>query len=126
MSEKEFLIGEKIRTLRISANETQTTLAKMLNQQRSTIACYETNKRMPTFDVIAKIAEHYGVSLDYFTDLTKDNVYTSYMIKDKLSSATLNDTFVYEIVERFFNDENISNIDKEALYTHIINLYKYL
>lgn len=62
------LIGEKIKTLRKQNKETQLDLAKAIGQVRSTIACYETDQRFPTFDVLVAIAKHYKISLDYFTE----------------------------------------------------------
>lgn len=57
--------GNRLRTLRLKANMTQGQLAKKLNLTKSVISAYETDLRLPSYDVLIHIAKIYGVSTDF-------------------------------------------------------------
>lgn len=61
------MLGTTIKKLRKDIGITQMVLAKALNVSKSTIAMWETNCREPDLDTIKKIAEFFGVSVDYLT-----------------------------------------------------------
>ena len=67
MKKKEILllIGDKLRTLRISKNITQEEIAKNLNVKRSTYTNWENARTEIPLDILNKIAIYYKVSLDY-------------------------------------------------------------
>ena len=54
--------GNRLRTLRLKANMTQGQLAKKLNLTKSVISAYETDLRLPSYDVLIGI---YNVSTDF-------------------------------------------------------------
>ncbi len=57
--------GSNVRYFREEILElTQEEFAKILNISRSTLALYETNKRNMSIDLVKKIADYLGVSLD--------------------------------------------------------------
>lgn len=58
-------IGERIAQLRKSRSMSQFQLAKTLNIATSTLGMYETNKRKPNMEMLEKIADFFGVSIDY-------------------------------------------------------------
>jgi transcriptional regulator with XRE-family HTH domain len=60
MSRKEE-IGERIKVMRMSRGMSQMDLAKSLNCGQSTIAMYETGKRMPDLDVVDFMADVFNV-----------------------------------------------------------------
>ena len=61
----ENVLGEKIRSLRISHNYTQDNLAKKLKISKSTIGMYEQNRRSPDLDTLLEIAHLFQVSVDF-------------------------------------------------------------
>lgn len=76
----------KIKGLRQNYGITQSKLADKLNLSRSTIAMYETGASEPDFEIANKIADFFGVTLDYLlgrentlqekkTDIVKIPVY---------------------------------------------------
>ena len=58
------IIGERIKELRKKEKYTQTELANLLGVTKSTIAAYENNSRLPSYDVLIKMAEVFKVSID--------------------------------------------------------------
>ena len=55
----------RIRELRIEADEMQKDLAKKLGIPANTFNQYETGKREPDFGTLKRIANYFGVSVDY-------------------------------------------------------------
>lgn len=99
-------IADKIKLLRKSKGLTQEQLAEGIGLSRGTIAGYETGRRIPRFPELQKIADFFGVGLDYFGVVTKDDL--------------------FEILARakdVFGSDAISKDDKEALYKELMRLY---
>lgn len=60
------MIGERIRELRKKKGVTQEELAKIIGVERSSIGKYEGKQQIvPSDDVKIKLAEYFGVTLDY-------------------------------------------------------------
>ena len=59
-------IGQKLRLLRKEKRMTQQELADALQIKRATISNYEIGRRSPHLSELRRIAEYFGVGLDYF------------------------------------------------------------
>lgn len=59
-----------IRTLRLERRETIKELAAALGISATTLSRYEHGKFEPSLDVIVKMADHFGVSVDYMLGRT--------------------------------------------------------
>ena len=55
----------RLKELRKAAGYTQDKLAKAISVSRSTVAMWETSSHAPDYQTIAKLAEIFGVSVDY-------------------------------------------------------------
>ncbi|ARB00479.1 helix-turn-helix domain-containing protein [Limosilactobacillus fermentum] len=75
-------IGERIAQLRKSRSMSQFQLAKTLNIATSTLGMYETNKRKPNMEMLEKLADFFGVSVDFLLGRPE---------KDDLKTADLAD-----------------------------------
>jgi transcriptional regulator with XRE-family HTH domain len=75
----------KLKLLRISKGLSQEKLAKRINVTKSMISAYENSVRLPSYDVLTKIALFFNVSIDYLfgfddrqfldtTDLTENQI----------------------------------------------------
>lgn len=51
--------GNKLKLLRLQDNMTQEQLAQKLNLTKSVISAYETGLRLPSYDVLIRIAENF-------------------------------------------------------------------
>lgn len=58
------IIGERIKELRKKSRYTQTELANLLGVTKSTIAAYENGSRLPSYDVLVKMARVFKISID--------------------------------------------------------------
>jgi transcriptional regulator with XRE-family HTH domain len=65
-------LGDKIIRLRQDKDITQKELAKLLHIDQSMISYYEKNKKRPSYEVLAKIADIFDVSVDYLLGRTND------------------------------------------------------
>lgn len=70
-------IGDRIKKLREENGLMQQDVCNTLNIEQSTLANYENNRRVPKTDILIKIANYYGVSLDFLVGMT-DNRFNSY------------------------------------------------
>ena len=66
-------IGEKIKKLRISNNMSQYDLGNKLFVSDKTISSWETNRTLPTIDLIVKICDIFNVSLYNFIEEKNNN-----------------------------------------------------
>lgn len=57
--------GSRLKRLRNNANLTQLELGQRLNLTKSVISAYETDTRLPSYDVLIQIAKIFHVSTDY-------------------------------------------------------------
>ena len=99
-------IGRKLKILRKGKGLTQTDVAKMLDLVRATISNYETGRRTPHLSELKRLAEFYGVGLDYFGVEEVDKSF------ELLSRA-----------KEVFNDETRTKEEKEKLYKEIMRIY---
>lgn len=57
--------GARLRLLRQSRGMTQKQMADKLSLTKSVISAYETDVRLPSYDILLKIAAIFGVTTDY-------------------------------------------------------------
>lgn len=72
------LIGQRLKLLREEKGLKQLDIAKMLGVSRTTYTQYETGKSEPDLTTVAKLADFFGVSVDYLLNKTdiKDPIET--------------------------------------------------
>ena len=63
--------GDRLKELRSKTGMTQTKLAKLLNITKSVVSYYERQERMPSPDVLMKLANIFHVSVDYLMGIDK-------------------------------------------------------
>lgn len=67
-------LGDQLRQLRNIKKVNQSEVAEFLNIDRSTYGKYETGDSSPDYDKLIKLADYFGVSIDYLlgrTDIKK-------------------------------------------------------
>lgn len=64
--------GERLKELRKNKNLTQQQLADLFYLNKSSISRYENNSQIPETDLLRKIADFFGVSVDYLLGRTKE------------------------------------------------------
>jgi len=100
----EVSIGNRIILLRKDKNWSQIELAKQINASREIISRYERNESMPSIDMVVKLADVFGVTVDFLVG--------------KSNSAS----FDKETVERI-NDIQKMDGDTKAVLFNVIDTY---
>lgn len=65
--------GSKLKTLRKKSGMTQTDLARRLNITKSVVSYYENQERVPSPDVLVRLADIFNVSTDYLLGRNSEN-----------------------------------------------------
>lgn len=99
-------IGLKIKTLRKGRGLTQEQLAEKLGITRATVSNYEVGRRAPHISELRRIADFFGVGVDYFGVIPTDEAF------DLLSRA-----------REVFQNEDIPREKKEELYKSLMRIY---
>ena len=99
-------IGQKLRLLRKEKRMTQQELADALQIKRATISNYEIGRRSPHLSELRRIAEYFGVGLDYFGMVQTDD------ILDLIARA-----------KAVFDNKSIPTEKKEEVYKELMRLY---
>ena len=63
---------ERLRTLRKQAGETQGDLAAIIQVSKTQIVRFEKGEQKPGFDNLWKLADHFGVTIDYLVGRTDE------------------------------------------------------
>lgn len=61
----ETMLAERLRALRYEYNETQQSMADLLNIKRPTYTMYEKGSVLPPYDKLKKLADFFNVSVEY-------------------------------------------------------------
>lgn len=99
---------EKLKELRLKANVSQQVMADFLGVSRPAYTMYEIGKREPSHDTLQKLADYFGVSVDYLLGRTENPLPET---KKEATEITFDD-FTYA----FYNEsKNLSEEQKAAL-----------
>ena len=106
-------IGKRIKKLRMEKHMTQLRLGMELSVSQEAISSYETDKTVPTIEVLIMIAKIFGVSVDYILGIDSE--------KKRVLASEL-DSFETTLLSRF---RKLSDRDKELFirYMKITNEY---
>ena len=99
-------IGAKLKTLRKGRRLSQLELSEKVGVSRCTISNYECGRRTPHLSELRRLADFYGVGLDYFGVETKDE---SFELLSRAKSIFLN--------------KEIPKEERERLYREIMRIY---
>lgn len=78
------MLGEKIKTLRISQGLNQTEFAKRLFVTPGAVYQWETGRTSPDTDRLIAMAKEFSVPLDYFSDTPETDYSEAELIKKRL------------------------------------------
>lgn len=81
--------GNRLKTLRLQHNLTQSQLAQKLGVTKSVISAYETGIRMPSYDILIAIARIFKVTTDHLLGIEqKQNLDLSGLTNDEVNAIT--------------------------------------
>lgn len=103
--------GQRLKLLRNEKKITQDELALHLGVGRATVAGYETKGKQPSFEILEKLADCFGVTLDYLLARTDDR-----------TEINVPEENVHKDNDLYRSYDEIFNIIKNKLYENgIIN-----
>ena len=82
--------GDRLRKLRKQRGLLQSQLAEQLGLTKSVISAYETDLRMPSYEVLIGISQIFGVSTDYLLGVEKERGVDLSGLSDEEATAILN------------------------------------
>jgi transcriptional regulator with XRE-family HTH domain len=59
------IFGERLKEIREEHQLSQEQLAKKIDTQKQNISRYENKKREPGINIVTKVADFFGISIDY-------------------------------------------------------------
>ncbi len=62
------MVGDRIKLLRSEKNISQDTLAKSISSNQKQISKWERGQIEPNIDMLKKLADYFGVSVDYLIE----------------------------------------------------------
>ena len=77
-------LGSKIKNIRYNHNISQEELAKMLEINRNYLSRIETNKSLPTAEILAKLAVTFNISIDTLLGVNLDSFDGAAVRKQKI------------------------------------------
>ncbi len=116
----------RLKELREHKGLTQKDLAQKLNLTQSTIAYYESGKKLPTVDTLKSLAKFFNVSTDFLLGLSKFQRFS-----ETAAQSALNESPNYQSaplsgehrkVIRYF--DRLNNENKEFVIGKMIELFK--
>lgn len=114
------ILGERLKSARVKAGQTQEDIAKLLRVQRQVISYFENGSRTPNIGDLIKLAEIFGTSTDYLLGLT-DAQSTDLEVKYICDYTGLSEAAVSELHN---NKELINSCnDERAIIDETIRMY---
>ena len=71
--EKRLMLGEQIKSLRMSKGLNQVEMAKIFGITKQSVSNWENENIMPSVDMLIKIAKFFSVSTDYLLGLSEEH-----------------------------------------------------
>lgn len=114
------ILGERLKSARVKAGQTQEDIAKLLRVQRQVISYFENGSRTPNIDDLITLAKIFGTSTDYLLGLT-DAQSTDLEVKHICDYTGLSEKAVSELHN---NKELINGCnDERAIIDETIRMY---
>lgn len=114
--------GERLRHLRNERNLHQSELGEILDLSPSAIGSYERNLREPSYAHLVKMADLFGVSIDYLLCRTDERLTVSdYIKQDSVPLKTLLQDFDITLEEQTLTEQDklrIFDVAFALLYNH--------
>lgn len=82
-----YLFGDRLKELRKEHNLTQEDIGNLCDVAKNTVSNWENNVNQPSFEITKKLAEYFGVTIDYLLNFTQDNVDNMERLKQALKQA---------------------------------------
>ena len=96
------LFGDRLKELRKKHNLTQEEIGELCEVGKTTISNWENNITQPPFDIVKKLAQYFGVTIDYLLNFTQDDADNMEKLKTALKEAGMWDYSVDDMSREDF------------------------
>lgn len=106
-SNLKFLLGNKIKIIRLSLGLTQEELAEKIGLERNSISKIETGKRFPSYKTIEKLVYCFNIKYSDLFSFDKNEVYADYsklIISELLGLDAYKQNFILNFI-RFYKKQ---------------------
>lgn len=110
------LFGDRLKELRKEKKITQPELANMLGVTFSTVSAWEVGKAQPSYDILVKLAQYFGVTTDYLLGLNQEDKSNIEKLKQVLKESGImigNDLSISELQRALKIVDILKNQDTE-------------
>ena len=113
--------AQDVKKLREMNGINQAELAERLNVNKSLISAYENELRMPSLHVLAKLAYHFNVSMEFLLGIKRDNTIDVSKLTTQQIAVVTSVIREFETANKnwFFmeqKDKNYSNLSKSIAF----------
>lgn len=106
-------VGDQIKALRIARNITQEEFASRINVAKSTVSSYENGSRLPSYDILIKIADLFHVTTDNLLGRSSEYVIDVSGLTAKQRNTIQDVVTTYKAYNRF---QKATNQDIDVIY----------
>lgn len=96
------LFGDRLKELRKKRNLTQEEISEICQVAKQTISNWENNITQPPFDIVKKLAQYFGVTIDYLLNFTQDDADNVEKLKTALKEAGMWDYSINDMSKEDF------------------------
>lgn len=68
------LFGDRLKELRKECNLTQEDIGNLCGVAKNTVSNWENNANQPSFEIVKKLAQYFGVTADYLLGLNQNDI----------------------------------------------------
>lgn len=68
------MFGDRLKELRKECNLTQEEISELCQVAKQTISNWENNVTQPSFDIVKRLAQYFGVTTDYLLGLNQNDI----------------------------------------------------
>ena len=96
------LFGDRLKELRKERNLTQEEISEICQVAKQTISNWENNITQPPFEIVKRLAQYFGVTIDYLLNFTQDDADKIEKLKIALKEAGMWDYNIDDMSEEDF------------------------
>ena len=113
-------VGERIKELRKARRMTQNEFAERINVTKSTVSAYENGSRLPSYDVLIRIARLFKVSTDHLLGYSEKTEIDVTGLTRKQINVIQDMITTYQRHNRFYQAIQEDNCIKERLIAAVL------
>ncbi len=96
------MFGDRLKELRKGKNLTQEEIGEICQVAKQTISNWENNITQPPFEIVNKLAQYFGVSVEYLLNFNQDDLDKIERLKQALKEADMWDYEMDDMSEEDF------------------------